>query len=104
MTTIPMRFTIIGLALSFATVAQGQLDDWYVAPSIVFNDDDGDRKIDDSLAGSQINIGWDMSTFTSLELLLGYSDIDGFYDFDGDGVYVFDNEFHVDISANLLAF
>ena len=104
MTTSPMRLTIIAVALSFATVAQGQSDDWYVAPSIVFTDDDGDRKIDDSLAGGQISVGRDFSTFTSLELLLGYSKIDGYYDFDGDGVYVYDNEAHLDISANLLVF
>ena len=94
MTAFPMRLTIIAVALSFATMAQGQSDDWYVAPAIVFTDDDGDRNIDDSLAGGQISVGRNFSTFTSLELLLGYSKINGF----------FDNETHLDISANLLVF
>ena len=94
MTTFAIRFTIFGLALSFATVALGQSDDWYVAPSIVFTDDDGDRNIDDSLAGGQISVGRNISTFASLELLLGYSKIDG----------IFDDESHLDVSANLLAF
>jgi len=94
MTTFPMRFILIALALSFATVANGQSDDWYIAPSIVFTDDDDDRKIDDSLAGGQISVGRNISTFASLELLLGYSKIDG----------VFDDESHLDVSANLLAF
>ena len=89
MTTFPMRLTVIVLALSFATVAQGQSDNWYVAPAIVFTDDDGDRNIDDSLAGGQISVGRNISEFMSLELLLGYSKIDG----------IFDDESHLDVSA-----
>ena len=52
--------------------------DWYVAPSIVYTDDDGDRLIDDSVAGGQIQVGRAMSEHFLLEGLLGYHDIDGF--------------------------
>ena len=52
--------------------------DWYAAPSIVYTDDDGARKIDDSVAGAQIQVGREMGERFSLEGLLGYHDIDGF--------------------------
>lgn len=52
--------------------------DWYVAPSITYTDDDGDRKIDDSLGGLQLQVGREMGQRFSLEGLLGYHDIDGF--------------------------
>jgi len=65
-------FLLVSLA---ATADDG---DWYVAPSLVYTDDDGDRKLDDSFSGGQIQIGRQMSERFSLEGLLGYHDIDGF--------------------------
>ena len=58
-----------------AMAAEG---DWYLAPSLAYTDDDGDRKIDDSLAGMQLQVGREMGRRFSLEGLLGYHDIDGF--------------------------
>jgi OOP family OmpA-OmpF porin len=66
-------------ALLFASMAaQANEGAWYVAPSIAYTDDDGDRLIDDSLAGWQIQVGKEMSDRFLLEGLLGYHDIDGF--------------------------
>ena len=58
--------------------AQADEGDWYIAPSIVYTDDDGDRLLDDSFAGGQIQVGREMSERFLLEGLLGYHDIDGF--------------------------
>jgi len=57
---------------------QADEGDWYIAPSIVYTDDDGDRLIDDGVAGGQIQVGKEMSERFWLEGLLGYHDIDGF--------------------------
>ena len=102
MSIFSIRFTIIVFALSFATAAQGQSDDWYVAPSIVYTNDDGDRRIDDSLAGGQINVGRNITYTLSWEGSLGYSNIDGYYI--RNGIEVRDSETHLDISTNLLAY
>lgn len=59
-------------------VAYADEGDWYVAPSIAYFDDDGDRLLDDSVAGGQIQFGKEMSDRFWLEGLLGYHDIDGF--------------------------
>lgn len=64
------------LATSLAVQADG--GGWYVAPSVVYFDDDGDRLIDDSIGGLQVQFGKEMSRRLSLEGLLGYHDIDGF--------------------------
>lgn len=61
-----------------SVAAQADEGDWYVSPSIAYSDDDGDRLIDDSVAGGQIQIGREMSDKFWLEGLLGYHDIDGF--------------------------
>ena len=64
------------LLIPFSAIAEE--GDWYVAPSISYTDDDGDRKIDDSLGGLQLQVGREMGPRLSLEGLLGYHDIDGF--------------------------
>ena len=61
---------------SFAAMADE--GDWYIAPSIVYSDDDGDRLIDDALGGIQLQVGREMSKRWSLEGLLMYHDIDGY--------------------------
>lgn len=68
----------LAVFLLLPLVVQADEGDWYVSPAIVYTDDDGDRKIDDSLAGAQIQVGKEMSERFSLEGLLGYHDIDGF--------------------------
>ena len=102
MTSSPMRFTIIVFALFLGSVAHGQSSDWYVAPQIIFNDDDGRRNIDDSVSGIQVAAGRDIWDHVSLEGLLGYSSIKGYR-----GPPAFDlwpDQKHLDISANLLTY
>jgi OOP family OmpA-OmpF porin len=102
MAPFSLRFTIIMLTVSFAAAAHGQMGDWYVAPSVIFNDDDGDRNIDDSLSGGQVTAGRDLTKNLTLEGLLGYSSIKGYT-----GPPVFDiwpDQKHLDLSANLLAY
>lgn len=100
MTTFVTRILILTLALFFVTTAQAQWNDWYVAPSIVYFDDDGDRNLDDSLAGIQINVGRNLTDIITVEGLLGYSDISGWK---GTTISIPDQK-HLDISANMLAF
>lgn len=100
MKTLPMRLTLIVFALFLATVAQGQSDGWYVAPAIVYTDDDADRVIADSVAGAQIAFGHDMTEHLTFEGLLGYSRIEGWV---GSSVSYPDQN-HLEISANLLAY
>jgi OOP family OmpA-OmpF porin len=64
--------------LAAGLAAQAEEGEWYVAPSAVYFDDDADRKIDDSIAGLQVQFGKEVSRRLSLEGLVGYQDIDGF--------------------------
>jgi hypothetical protein len=75
MTLSPIRLALIVFALSFATAAFGQSGDWYGSGSIIYNNDDPYRAIDDSLSGVQFTGGRNMSEHLSLEGLLGYSSI-----------------------------
>ena len=77
MTSLLKLLPLTGLLL-VSLAAQADEGDWYISPSIVYTDDDGDRLIDDSVAGAQIQVGRDMSERFSLEGLLGYHDIDGY--------------------------
>lgn len=75
------RFIKILALVAFVAVSltvKAEEGGWYVAPSVVYFDDDGDRLIDDSLGGLQVQFGKAMSRRLSLEGLLGYHDIDGF--------------------------
>jgi len=94
MKTLFIRLTMVMLALPLVAVAQGQTGDWYVAPSIVYFDDDPDRAISDGVSGGQVQFGLNITQYITLEGLLGYHDIDGW----------FQDETHLDISANVLAF
>jgi len=100
MTISPMRLTIFVFALLFTTVAQAQSSNWYVAPSIIYNNDDADRALDDSFSGGQISIGRNMTDYLSLEGLIGYSSISAWC-VPGD---CYPDQKHLDISANLLAY
>ena len=73
-----LKLLTLGMFLSASVLAQAEEGEWYVAPSIVYTDDDGDRLIDDSVAGGQVQVGREMSEHFWLEGLLGYHDIDGF--------------------------
>ena len=86
-----LGLTCFLLAALLATTAQAQNNDWYLATSAVFTDDDADRNLDDSVAGGQFNLGRALSEHMSLEAALGYSDIAGF-----------PGQTHLDLSLNLL--
>ncbi len=90
------------LMLPATAQAQSTWGDWYVAPSIVYNDDDPKRQIDDSVSGLQIAVGRDFGSRYSLEGLLGYSKIDGWYRPIPTQPWVRDHETHLDLGANLL--
>jgi OmpA-OmpF porin, OOP family len=75
------RFTTLAacafmLLISFSAMAEE--GDWYLAASTMYFDDDGDRLIDDTLGGLQLQVGREMGQRFSLEGLLGYHDIDGY--------------------------
>ena len=73
-----LKLLPLAALLPASLAAHADEGDWYVAPSIAYFDDDGDRLIDDSIAGGQIQVGREMSDKFWLEGLLGYHDIDGF--------------------------
>jgi OOP family OmpA-OmpF porin len=52
--------------------------EWYVSGGPVWTDDDGSRRIDDAVAGGQVNAGGQLTEHFALEGLLGYHDIAGF--------------------------
>ncbi len=100
--TNSLRLITLIMAMSLMTAAHGQSTDWYATGSIVYTNDDPDRRIDDAVGGAQFSVGWDFSDYLTLEGALGYSKIDGFYR--QNGVWVRDYETHLDLSANLLAY
>jgi OOP family OmpA-OmpF porin len=73
-----LKLFILVLIPLASLAVQAEEGEWYIAPSVVYFDDDPDRKIDDSFAGLQVQFGREMSRRLSLEGLLGYQDIDGF--------------------------
>jgi len=73
-----LKLLTLGTFLSSSLLVQAEEGEWYVAPSIAYTDDDGDRLIDDTFSGVQFQAGREMSEHFWLEGLLGYHDIDGF--------------------------
>jgi OOP family OmpA-OmpF porin len=101
MTLSPIRLALIVFALSFATAAFGQSGDWYASGSIIYNNDDPYRAIDDSLSGVQFTGGRNMTEHLSLEGLLGYSSISAET---CEPLDCFPDQKHLDLGANLLAY
>lgn len=91
---------ILSLALASGT-ASAQSGEWYVAPSIVYADDDPDRAVSDGIAGLQIQIGRDITENLSVEGLLGYNDWESWLD---PPTARYPDWFMIDLSANLLYF
>ncbi len=87
------RLTCLVLAVFLAPTVYGQNSDWTMTLAAVYTDDDSDRKLDDSVAGAQFSIGRAITEHTSVEALLGYSDINGF-----------PGQQHLELSANALFF
>jgi len=100
MNTMLFRLTIVAVVFCSASTSYGQSSDWYVAPAVVYSDDDPDRAIDDSVAGAQFAVGRNITQHLSLEGLLGYSDIQGYVSVNES----YPDQTHLDVSANLLAF
>jgi OOP family OmpA-OmpF porin len=71
------KLVVITAMLVSATFAHADVGDWYVIPSVVYSDDDGDRVIDDGISGGQVQVGREMGEHFWLEGLLGYHDISG---------------------------
>jgi opacity protein-like surface antigen len=91
------------LAMSLVTAAHGQSNDWHMTGSIVYNDGDVDRTVDDGVSGLQLAAGWDFNDWLTLEGRFTYSDIDGYYR-DPPGPYFRASEPQIDLGAHLLAF
>jgi outer membrane protein OmpA-like peptidoglycan-associated protein len=72
--------TILALPGLLSAPALAELSDWYVAPSVLFFDDDGDRALDDSVAGVQVNVGRKLSDRFIVEGYLGFAGIRGYSD------------------------
>ena len=100
MSPFSIRLTLALFTLAFSAVAQGQENNWYVAPSVIWIATDPDRAQDESLAGAQVSVGRNLTQYLSLEGLLGYSSIEAWC-VPGD---CYPDQTHLDISANLLAF
>ena len=100
MKTLTLRFTIIMLALPLVAVAQGQYDDWYIAPSVIYFDDDGDRNLDDGMYFGQFNVGRGLTKHLAIEGLLGYYEVSGWK---GTTISIPDQK-HTELGVNLLAF
>ena len=84
--------------------ANAEFGNWYTSGSIVYNDDDPDRRIDDGVSGVQFNTGRHFGRNFAFEGLLAYSKIDGYYLVTPPGTYVRDSETWLDLGANVLAF
>jgi len=95
-------FRLIGvfLAVIVASPAQAQWDDWYIAPSVIYFDDDGDRNLDDGMYFGQFSVGRGLTKNLAIEGLLGYYDVSGWK---GPTISIPDQK-HTELGVNLLAF
>jgi OOP family OmpA-OmpF porin len=83
-------------------VADFQWDKWYVAPSIIYNDGDKERLVDDGFSGFQFAAGRDIGDWISIEGMFGYSSMDGYYRSGNSGDFTYDSESVFDFAANIL--
>jgi OOP family OmpA-OmpF porin len=89
---------IAGLAL-LSCDALAEPGDWYVAPSIVYADDDPDRAVEDGVVGFQIQAGYDFSDSLTFEGLIGYNDWESWLD---TPTAQYPDQAALDLSANML--
>ena len=101
MPSFSVRLITIVLFICWAADSYGQSEEWYVSGSLIYNNDDADRAIDDSLSGIQFNAGKNLTEHLSLEGMLGYSDMSAELCEPDD---CFPDQQHLDLSANLLAY
>lgn len=70
-----LYFLVIPVMLSPPAIAEQ--GDWYFGASVVYTDDDPERRLDDVVGGAQFNLGRYLSEVIALEGRIGYSDLDG---------------------------
>jgi OOP family OmpA-OmpF porin len=97
-----LAFFALAFCFPASLHAQIQWDKWYVSPSVIYNDGDPERLVDDGLTGFQFNAGRDIGDWLSVEGMFGYSKIDGFYQTSPTSAFIYDHETVFDISANVL--
>ena len=79
MKAFPIWSTILVLALSSVPFAHAQ-GGGYVAPSIIYTDDDPDRRADAGVNGLQVAFGRKIHDHLDLEGLFGYANLAGYKD------------------------
>ena len=72
-----LYFLVIPVILLPLATAAADPGEWYLGGSIVYTDDDPERRLDDVIGGGQINVGRYLSDVFALEGRIGYSKIDG---------------------------
>ena len=50
---------------------------WYISQMATYTDDDGDRRLDDAIAGGEFRVGWKWTDTFALEGQLGYHKMEG---------------------------
>jgi len=72
-----LYFLAIPALLAPLATAAAEPADWYLGGSIVYTDDDPERRLDDVIGGGQLYVGRHLTDVFALEGRIGYSDIDG---------------------------
>ncbi len=80
-----LKLVTFAMLLSFSWTTQADDDeaaqdgegDWYVSQMATYTDDDGARRLDDSIGGGEFRVGWKWTDTFAVEGLLGYHRIDG---------------------------
>lgn len=70
---------IVLLGICCAAVTAANAGEWYVAPSIVYTNDDKDRLADDGINGGQIAVGYKLNDRWYFEGMTGYSSMEGHF-------------------------
>ena len=96
--------SVLALCLQSTAHAQISWDEWYGGASIVYNDDDPDRRTDDGVSGLELRAGVPWGRHFALESSFIYSDIDGYYIETEGGPYIRGTETQLDLAASVLAF
>ena len=76
-----IKLPLLAMILMAPLAVQAEIGDWYISPAIVYTDDDGDRRLDDSVGGGEFRIGWQWKEKYSFEGNIGYHNIDGWPSF-----------------------
>ena len=77
--TIPLVLVVLAGILAAASLPA---QDAYLAPAVVYTDDDKDRFVDDEISGAQVALGYHLTDHFALEGMLGLSSLSGVDDVD----------------------